>query len=716
MSLNLGELVGYLKLDSTGWDKPLEDAQKSSKSFSDNVPGWMAATSGAVIIAAGAAAAALYGIGSAWDDVADTIRVGTGATGEALEDLTDSAKEVAKRVPAELDKIGPAVADLNTRLGLTGDTLETVAGQVLEAGRMLNEEVDVNAVADAFNAFNVSQDQMSAGLDYLWQVAQATGVSINDLAAQTAGAAPITQQLGFTFEETAGLISSMEQAGLDASDMIGAMQRGLADMTAPGQDASETFRTVVGQIQGFIAAGDDAAARDLAGQVFGTRGAASFVGALQSGAINLEDLANVAGMTGDTIMAASADTQDFAEKWQLVKNRASVALEPLGSMVFSALGDALERVMPYLESFAGWLEDNPAALQIMAAVLGVLTVAFVGLTVATWAMNTALLANPITWIVLAVVALIAIIVLLIANWDSVVAWLKDVWDAVVTWFKDTLDSLGKWWSSVWQGIKDFFVNLWTAVWDFYKTLWTTIIDWVVSAIEAYVGFWVSVWSHVIDFFKNAWTALKDWAVGLVTGWINNWRALWGALGEFLGELWDSISTYAEDKWQALMDFFGAIPGRLVGFFTGAKDWLVNAGRDVLEGLLSGAKNALSTVGEFFTSTLPDKIVGGFKDALGIHSPSRVFMAYGVNTLEGYLAGIESGRVDLDREMANLIDQQSLRMASTFSIDAAAQAQSGQQVSTDQSQFHYHAAENRSLSAEEELFAALAGPRGRGGRR
>lgn len=127
MALNLGTLVGYLDLDTSKWE------QKSDKT-AKAIPGWMGA---AVATGVAVAGTALYKIGETFDDVTDTIRVGTGATGEALDGLVQSAKNVGTRVPADFSKIGPTIADLNTRLGLSGDTLETVASQYLEAGRIL---------------------------------------------------------------------------------------------------------------------------------------------------------------------------------------------------------------------------------------------------------------------------------------------------------------------------------------------------------------------------------------------------------------------------------------------------------------------------------------------------------------------------------------------------------------------------------------------------
>ncbi|WP_444894909.1 phage tail tape measure protein [Microbulbifer sp. SSSA005] len=60
------------------------------------------------------------------------------------------------------------------------------------------------------------------------------------------------------------------------------------------------------------------------------------------------------------------------------------------------------------------------------AIFRALRTAFMASTAATWLLNAALLANPITWIVLAVVALVAAVVGLIVYWDELMAWFSDI--------------------------------------------------------------------------------------------------------------------------------------------------------------------------------------------------------------------------------------------------------------------------------------------------
>ena len=304
MALDLGTLVGYLKLDTSGWDAP---AQKTSKA----IPGWMGA---AVATGMAVVGTALYKVGEQFDDVTDTIRTGTGATGKALDGLVQSAKNVGTQVPAEFAKIGPTIADLNTRLGLTGDTLETVASQYLEAGRILGEDVDIQTTTAAFSAFGIEGEAVIGAMDTLFQVSQATGVGMNELAGNVQQVAPALQAVGFSFEDSIALMGSLDKAGLNSSQIAAGLSRSLVNLAKDGEAPEEAFNRVVGELQGFVDTGDEAAALDLAGKIFGTRGASQFVGALQSGVLNMGDLMAATGATGDTILGVGEETMDFAER------------------------------------------------------------------------------------------------------------------------------------------------------------------------------------------------------------------------------------------------------------------------------------------------------------------------------------------------------------------------------------------------------------------
>jgi hypothetical protein len=136
---------------------------------------------------------------------------------------------------------------------------------------------------------------------------------------------------------------------------------------------------------------------------------------------------------------AQIKEKEAAAEATLAQNNLAAAIAPattewtnLKTQLVTAVTPAVEAVCKPLSDAFNWLQKHPKAMKAVAVVVGVLAAAIsalaIGMTVATvaqWAMNAAVLANPITWIVVvivaAVAALIAIGVALYKNWDKIKA-------------------------------------------------------------------------------------------------------------------------------------------------------------------------------------------------------------------------------------------------------------------------------------------------------
>jgi TP901 family phage tail tape measure protein len=330
------------------------------------------------------------------DEAYDTIRAGTGATGKRLEALQGTFRNVAKKVPADMAVVGKTVADLNTRLGLTGPTLDKLSRQVLEAGRLGGVDVDIQKITGAFSAFGVQGKATTREMDNIFRVSQATGVGINDLAATMAKSGGVLKQFGFSFTESAALIGTFDKAGINSRAVISSMQAGLVKLAKDGEKPADAFKRVTGELQGFVKSGDDASALELASKVFGTRGAGQFIAALKSGKVNLDDLAGSAKLSKDTILGVAQETKDFPELWAEFKNSATLALAPIGEKLMPAIGAAIVAAGPALAQFTDWflaldsgqlkiLGGIAAALLLMGPVLWGVSKAQAAWTVATTA-------------------------------------------------------------------------------------------------------------------------------------------------------------------------------------------------------------------------------------------------------------------------------------------------------------------------------------------
>lgn len=480
------------KVDNEELDKDMGKAgDKSGKLFGDKFATAFAA-SGAIVAIGALAGKALYDVGEQFDSMNDSILIGTGATGAELEALQDSAKNIFTQIPTNAADAGDAIADLNTRLGLTGDDLETVAIQILEAGRLLGEQVDVNVLGGAFRQFNVEAKDMESALDAVFATSQATGVGFNALLGGVEQNSAALKTLGLDFDSSVALIGQLDKAGLEANSTLSQISKGIVNFAKDGQPAQEAIANVVSQIDALIASGDQAGAIDLASQLFGGRGALNIVNAIQSGAISAESFNQSISGLNSTILGTADATNDFAEKWQVFQNEALVALEPLGTKVLELAGAFLDDAVPALTvfldgltQFTTFLAENEWALNgIIALIGGALVVALIAATAAAWAFVAPILANPLTWIILGAIVAIGLLI-------AAFGWIVDNWDAVVGFFEDSFTFIGDMFTALGAGIGNFFIGVAEFIINAFlgvNNFILGIVNGIISAINEIIAF------------------------------------------------------------------------------------------------------------------------------------------------------------------------------------------------------------------------------------
>lgn len=112
------------------------------------------------------------------------------------------------------------------------------------------------------------------------------------------------------------------------------------------------------------------------------------------------------------------------------------------------------------------------------------------LTLAQMGLNTAMLANPITWVVIAIGALIAIGVLLYKNWDKVKIGASLLWEAI----KEAFTKISDWTTEKLAPVRDFFSSLKDRFNDFKNAItsfkvpeWVSKIGGMLSSGASKVG-------------------------------------------------------------------------------------------------------------------------------------------------------------------------------------------------------------------------------------
>ena len=354
--------------------------------------GGIAVATGKAVVEAGKY---LKDLGSQFDEAADAIRIGTGATGDALDGLLDDFDEVYKSVPTTMEDASKAIADYNTRLGLTGPQLQEISKQALQVSDMLGDDLGgvIEESSQAFQQWNIDADNIGGAMDYIFKVSQSTGMGFTDLMSNMQKFGPQLQEMGYSFETASALMGQLDKAGVNTEEVLSAMKKSVGALAKEGISASDGLAMYYEQIKN---AGTAAEAASIASEIFGTKAGSTMAAAIRDGTLAVGDLTESLLENGETIAGAAEDTYDFAERLQIMKQGLEVALKPMANTVFDGLNkfmpvlqklmeqivpvisDAVEAAAPFVEEFlmgaADALEDVlPLISQLAADLLPILT-------------------------------------------------------------------------------------------------------------------------------------------------------------------------------------------------------------------------------------------------------------------------------------------------------------------------------------------------------
>jgi TP901 family phage tail tape measure protein len=496
-----------------------------------------AAAGAALVVGIGAAIAAgvaALKIGETFDDAFDTIRIGTGATGDVLEGLKDDFKDVFKEIPTDAGTAAQAIADLNTRLGLTGQPLQDLSKQFIELSRLTGTDLGTNieTVTRTFGDWGIAVEDQAGALDLLFRASQSTGVGVDRLGQNLVKYGAPLRQLGFGFDEAATLVGKFEKEGVNTELVLGSLRIALGKMAREGENAPETFRRVVESIEN---AGSASEANALALELFGARAGPDMAAAIREGRFNIDELYSTIAGGEETILGAAEDTNDWRQSLEILKNRVLVALEPVATRVFSALGNAIEAITPFVErvidaftgakdgvsgfgsTFAGLAEPVRSALDAIRTIADAFSKFW-----DTWGSTIiALVKNAIETVVGILSGLLNI--------------LAGIIDFVVGIFTGD-------WERAWNGIKRIFEGIWNVVLSIFRGVLGQVRAILGERFDDIVAFMRSIPQRILQALGNLGNLLFEVGKDIMGGLIRGITAGFRAVGDTVKRIGSSITS------------------------------------------------------------------------------------------------------------------------------------------------------------------------------
>lgn len=639
MSINVGQAIGYLDLDTSGFQRGFKSALQDLRAFNDNSAtattklgalgsafqsAGSAMTKNLTVPIAGAGVA-VAGVAAKFESAMSEVAAISGASGDELQALTDKAQEMgattkfsASESAAALKYMAMAGWDTEAMLNGINGVMQLAAA----SGEDLASTSDI--VTDAMTAFGLSADQSTRFADVLAQTANRSNTSVALMGETFKYVAPVAGALGYSIEDTSVAIGLMANSGIKGSQAGTSLKNVLTNLAKPTDQVQSYMNKLnisltdsAGNVKplnqllnemrdgfnGLTEAEKAEYAAGIAGKE-GMSGLLAIVNSSQTDFDNLTEAINNSGGAAQNVADVMMD--NLGGQLTILKS----TLEGIAISFGNILLPTVKKVVESLQGFLTWLNEltdgqkqlvvtiamvvaaiGPVLLiigKLITAVTNVIKVVNL-LTPAFAALNAVMAANPVGIIIVAIAGLVAALVTLYNKNETFRNFVNTAWAQI---------------KEVISGVVNALVTFFTAT--------------IPGAIDAVVAWFQTLADNISNFFTvvipEKINALVQWFTGLPEriGYAIGFAI--GTLAKWVVSLAEKAAEVGPQVIDAIVNFFSQLPGKIWDFLvqtaTNFANWVVQA----KETALTVGPQIIGTVVNFFLQ-LPERIWNALLNAI-----------------------------------------------------------------------------------------------------
>ena len=264
------------------------------------------------------------------------------------------------------------------------------------------------------------------------------------------------------------------------------------------------------------------------------------------------------------------------------------------------------------------LIENGYSMQAVIMVLIGAVTTFIGVI---WLLNAAMLANPVTWVVAGIMALVAAFVIL---WNECEGF-RNFWINLWGKIKNAVSVFIDWCKNAWQSIKTAIADgvnwikekVLVPISNFYikwiKPPVDKCIEIISKMVEIVVGLYVGLFNLLVDkiikpiaeWVSKTVNNVKDWikgAVESIKGWFSGlWskiKEIFSPVANFFKSIWNNAYNAVKTVFSPIVNFFSGIWGKIKDKFsslgTSIGDAIGGAVKAGINGVISLIENSINS--------------------------------------------------------------------------------------------------------------------------
>lgn len=241
-------------------------------------------------------------------------------------------------------------------------------------------------------------------------------------------------------------------------------------------------------------------------------------------------------------------------------------------------------------------------------------------------------------------------------WENIKSTVSEIWNGIKETASTVFNAMKEAITNIWEGIKTTSENIWNGIKETVSEIWNGIKEAATFVFEG-IGQTVSkAWEFAKTTSLNIWNGIKEFVSNIWNNLLTTASEKFDRIKISIGDTWEKVKNTTSAIWEEVSGFLGRkipeIVGNVIDTLSKLPGEVYNIGKNLIEGFIKGigdfAEKAWEAIKNFARGAIDT-----FKNMLDIHSPSRVFADMGVNTVQGYVNGINSKSDDVSTCMTDI---------------------------------------------------------------